>query len=189
VAHDDGPGDGAGDGFDDDFGDDGFDDDLVAVPLDDREIELVERDLADLESIEATFRPEGYRGVAIWCQDCAEEHLYPWDMLRENLSVLIETGETPVHEPAYAPEPDRYIPWEYARGFVDALEQHGLNRRVDVTICPRCRFDLGEDLGGANFCPRCGEPLLRGRLRVSLLERGIAEEDIDAILAAAGLPD
>src|SRR5690554_1874334 len=104
--------------------DDGFDD--VEQPLDAHETQLIKQDLSDLAEFEHAFAAEGYRGVAVFCQDCTEEHYYPWDMLRENLELLLETGETPVHEPAFAPEPDRYIPWDYARGYIDALRDTGV---------------------------------------------------------------
>lgn len=175
----------ADDDFEDDF--DGFDEDFVAEPLDEHEAAMVARDLADLDEFEATFAPEGYRGVAVFCHDCVEEHLYPWGMLRENLTTLIETGETPVHEPAFAPEPDRYIPWDYARGYVDALRDAGLQERLDIDRCPRCRYRLADDLQQANFCPRCATPLLLGRLHELLTELGLEEEQRVALLRRLGL--
>jgi hypothetical protein len=123
----------------DGFDDEGFDDE----PLDEHETAMIQQDLTDLADFEATFRPEGYRGVAVWCPDCVEEHYYPWDMLRENLQLLLDTGETPVHEPAFAPEPDRYIQWDYARGYVDALRDAGVAERVDLRACGRVRARAG----------------------------------------------
>ena len=177
------------DEFDDDF--EGFDEeeDFVAEPLDDHEAAMVARDLADLTDFEETFAPEGYRGVAVFCHDCVEEHLYPWGMLRENLTTLIETGETPVHEPAFAPEPDRYIPWDYARGYVDALRDTGVSDRAEIEACPRCRFDLTGSLAKSNFCPRCGSPLLDARLRQAMQGHGLSAEAITEIIHACGLPD
>jgi hypothetical protein len=173
------------------FDPDGFDDDdplLDGLLLDEHELEHIRRDLDDLADFEAAFRPEGYRGVAVWCQDCSEEHFYPWDMLRENLQVLIETGETPVHEPAFAPEPERYVPWDYARGYVDALRDTGVDQRLDVDTCPRCRLALAGDAAQANYCPRCAAPLLVARLLASLLANGVDPARIEAIMREAGLP-
>ena len=176
----------ADDDFDDDA--DGFDEDYTIEPLDEHEAAMVARDLADLADFEETFAPDGYRGVAIFCTDCVEEHLYPWGMLRENLTTLIETGETPVHEPAFAPEPDRYIPWDYARGYVDALRDAGVGDRVPLDSCPRCSTSLDGFLGSANFCPRCGLPLLASRLVTALKARGIEAEGIRTILRDIGMP-
>jgi hypothetical protein len=174
---------------DEEFPDEGFPDDgYEPEPLDDHELEMIQHDLSDLEAFEAAFRPEGYRGVAVFCHDCSEEHLYPWDMLRENLTTLIETGETPVHEPAFAPEPDRYIPWDYARGYVDALDRAGLNDRLPLEACRRCGLELGPGIDTANFCPRCGDPLLASRLFEALLARGLDEEQARQVLTQAGLP-
>ena len=180
-----------GDASDEAFGEANFDDDdagLDGLLLDDHELAHIQRDLDDLSDFEAAFRPEGYRGVAVWCHDCAEEHFYPWDMLRENLQVLIETGEAPVHEPAFAPEPDRYIPWDYARGYVDALRDTGVDQRLDVDACPRCKLALTGDAAQANYCPRCAAPLLAARLMAALTAHGVDPSRIDAILRETGLP-
>ncbi|MFA9446041.1 DUF5319 family protein [Egicoccus sp. AB-alg6-2] len=181
----------ADDDFDDErFDDDGLDDDTDGFdePLDEHETALIQQDLHDLADFEATFRPEGYRGVAVWCHDCAEEHYYPWDMLRENLQLLIDTGETPVHEPAYAPEPDRYIQWEYARGYVDALRDAGVQERLDLTECNRCGFRLPDALAQGNFCPRCGNALLVGRLAAALTDAGFTSDEVIEFLRRTGLP-
>jgi hypothetical protein len=167
---------------------DDFDGDGNLEPLDIQEVELIQQDLVDLADFEAAFEPEGYRGVSVWCHDCVEEHYYPWDMLRENLTLLLETGETPVHEPAFAPEPDRYINWEYARGYVEALRDAGVHERIQLGACSRCSLELDGVNTGANFCPRCGNPLLRDRLLTALTDRGLSTEDAAAVVRAAGLP-
>ncbi len=155
--------------------------------LDDRESALVRQDLVDLDEFERAFDGEGYKGVSVWCADCAEDHFYPWQMLRQNLTALLETGETPVHEPAFRPNADAYIPWEYARGYVDALRDAGVELRRPMDLCPRCGLDLqtGNDL--ANFCPRCGSNLLGHRLAEVLSEHGLAPEQVEAVLREAGL--
>jgi hypothetical protein len=170
----------------DDF--DGFEDpdEFSDLPLDEHESQLVEQDLTDLADFEAAFRPEGYRGVAVWCQDCAEEHYYPWDMLRENLTLLLDTGETPVHEPAFAPEPSRYVPWDYARGYVDALRDSGVGDRIAVDACTQCGLTLPEEFRSANFCPRCGVALVRERLRAALDKAGLGEDAISEVMRATG---
>lgn len=173
--------------FDDDFEFEGRFGDGPFDPLDEREAALVEQDLSDLADFEAAFAAEGYRGVAVWCHDCAEEHYYPWDMLRENLTLLLQTGEAPVHEPAFNPEPARYVPWDYARGYVDALRDAGLADRQPVGVCPRCTLDLSE-MADANFCPRCGSPLVAARIAEALTSAGLDNDTITRILGAIGLP-
>jgi ribosomal protein S27AE len=178
------------DDFDDGFDGDEFDegDEFDDEPLDDHETALVRQDLTDLADFETAFRTEGYRGVAVWCHDCVEEHYFPWDMLRENLQLLLETGETPVHEPAFQPEPDRYIPWDYARGYVDALKDVGVEARLVLDTCPRCGVALPEDLGRANFCPRCGTTLLAARMDAALADRGWDEAAIAELRREIGIP-
>ncbi len=173
---------------------DGFDDfeeyeDFEPVPLDDHESALVRQDLIDLMRFEGTFSDEGYRGVSVYCPDCAEEHYYPWDMLRMNLETLLETGETPVHEQAYAPDPEEYIPWDYARGYVDALRDVGADERLRSDACPRCNLLLEADLALANFCPRCGTVLASERLRQALESVGLDAEAASTVLRRAGFPD
>jgi RNase P subunit RPR2 len=176
----------AGGGFEDEAGG-GFEDGLD--PLDEHESALVRQDLVDLERFFNTFGPEGFRGVSVYCHDCAEEHYYPWDMLRENLRTLLDTGETPVHEPAFAPDPDQYVPWEYARGYVDALQDVGVDQRADVGVCRRCGFEIPSELRQGNFCPRCGTPLMSERLRQALGARGLRPDDVSDVLRESGLPD
>lgn len=158
------------------------------LALDEHESALIQQDLTDLTNFEAAFRAEGYRGVSVYCQDCQEEHYYPWDMLRENLETLLETGETPVHEPAFAPEPEVYVPWDYARGYVDALQDAGVNQRADVGACPRCSFRLPDSFAQGNFCPRCGTPLLAARLWKALQSTGLDDQQVEAVLREVGLP-
>lgn len=155
--------------------------------LDEHEAALVRQDLSDLANFQSTFESEGYRGVSVFCRDCEEEHYYPWDMLRENLEVLLDTGDTPVHEPAFQPNPEEYIPWEYARGYVDALQDTGVTERLALDTCSRCGLSLSE-VQSANFCPRCGTPLLAARLELALSEAGLDQETVILILRRIGLP-
>ncbi len=199
----DGTEDDHGDGYgEDEFGDDGFDDDLdpdlsdefgfdlhgEPLPLDAHESALVQQDLVDLDQFEATFRADGYRGVSVYCRDCEVEHYYPWELLRENLRLLLETGETPVHEPAFDPNPSDYVPWDYARGYADALSDAGIDERREVDGCPTCGLELPEGWDQANFCPRCATPLLGQRLVAALADRGLSDDEVTAILHEMGLP-
>lgn len=181
------------DDFDDELegefdGDFDFDLHGEALPLDDHESAMVQQDLVDLESFEETFRSDGYRGVSVYCRDCEVEHYYPWELLRENLRLLLETGETPVHEPAFDPNPADYVPWEYARGYVDALSDAGVAARRPVDACPTCGLQLPDDFGNANFCPRCATPLMGVRLVAALRARGLSDDDVQTLLHEVGLP-
>ncbi len=59
--------------------------------------------------------------VEIECEDCHEPHYFDWDLLRGNLRYLLDSGKPRVHEPAYDPDPDHYVTWEYARGYADGV--------------------------------------------------------------------
>ena len=178
---------------DDDFGEDfdgfgeDFDDDR-GEPLPADESWQVARDLDDLAAFEEVFAAEGLKGVSMFCHDCDEEHFYRWDLLRNSLELLLETGEIPVHEPAFQPDPEDYVPWEYARGYVDALRDVGVDQRASVDACPRCALALEGPLQAANWCPRCATPLLGARLATALEEAGLDPAAVQQVLRAAGVP-
>jgi len=90
-------------------------------PLSEVERQDVLEDLADLEIYQALLSPIGIRGLVIECEDCHEPHYFDWDLLRGNLRHLLTSGRPRVHEPAYDPDPDHYVTWEYARGYADGV--------------------------------------------------------------------
>jgi uncharacterized protein DUF5319 len=103
---------------------DGADNDESAVDadaLDPGEREDVLEDLADLEIYKALLGPVGVRGLVIECEDCHEPHYFDWDLLGSNLRHLLTSGRPRVHEPAYDPDPEHYVTWEYARGYADGV--------------------------------------------------------------------
>ncbi|BCO69696.1 hypothetical protein MINTM007_43070 [Mycobacterium intracellulare] len=60
------------------------------------------------------------RGLVVCCDECQQDHYHDWDMLRANLLQLLIDGTVRPHEPAYDPEPDAYVTWDYCRGYADA---------------------------------------------------------------------
>ena len=95
--------------------------DAEADPLTEAERQDVLEDLSDLEIYQALLSPTGIRGLVIECEDCHEPHYFDWDLLRGNLRHLLSSGRPRVHEPAYDPDPDHYVTWEYARGYADGV--------------------------------------------------------------------
>lgn len=155
------------------------------APLTQEERDSVEADLEDLGSMQDVFAPQGAKGVVIACADCGENHYYGWDLLRENLEHMLQTGEPRMHEPAYDPREDDYVIWDYAKGYVDALIDAGLDggSLVDVKACPWCEAALEPRFG---FCPRCGRSMAPARLYRELLERGLADQEARTLLVRAG---
>lgn len=96
-------------------------DDAPLDPLTEVERQDVLEDLADLEIYQALLAPIGVRGLVIECEDCREPHYFDWDLLRGNLRHLLSSGRPRVHEPAYDPDPDHYVTWDYARGYADGV--------------------------------------------------------------------
>jgi hypothetical protein len=91
-------------------------------PLDEADREQLRQDLVDVETLKELLAPREIRGVLFFCADCEEDHYLAWDLLKGNLQELLKEGESPVHEPAFNPNPDEYVTWDYARGFLDGYE-------------------------------------------------------------------
>ncbi len=176
--------------------DDDFDPERPPGRLDKREAALVRRDLDDLASFRQAFEAEGFKGVSLFCADCVEEHYYGWDMLEHNLQALLESGESPVHEPAFDPRPDEYVDWEYAQGYLDGLADAGVAATVGEAGlltspeggCPFCGASLPEKGAQASFCPTCGHDLAPARIARLLLEHGWSQDDVARVLRTAGVP-
>jgi hypothetical protein len=100
---------------------DDLSEDVELDPLTEAERQDVLEDLSDLEIYQALLSPTGIRGLVIECEDCHEPHYFDWDLLRGNLRHLLSSGRPRVHEPAYDPDPDHYVTWEYARGYADGV--------------------------------------------------------------------
>src|SRR3954447_25307814 len=86
------------------------------------EREALRQDLLDVEVLKELLDPKGIKGTVFYCPDCDEDHYLTWDLLAGNLQELLDEGESPVHEPAFDPDPDEYVSWDYARGFLDGYE-------------------------------------------------------------------
>lgn len=153
--------------------------------LEPEERENIEADLEDLSGIRAVFEGQGMKGVIIACPDCGSNHYYDWDLLRESLEHMLETGEPRMHEPAFEPREDQYIQWDYGKGYVDALADAGLEsgRQIEIGTCPWCETPLEPHFA---YCPRCGRSM--GSLRVyrELVDRGMDEREVRALLVRAG---
>jgi hypothetical protein len=182
--------DGLEDGLsDDDLTDEDLDDEVLGgdstrpLPADERE--SVEADLRDLKGMRVAFETQGAKGVVINCTDCGMNHYFGWELLKESLEHMLQTGEPRMHEPAFAPNEEDYIAWDYAKGYLDALADAGLGpeSRFDVRACPWCSTKLEPDY---SFCPRCGRTLAVARLYVELVERGLDERDVRVMLTRAG---
>ena len=93
-----------------------------AAPLSDEERSDVLADLDELASFRRTLAPQGVSGITVDCADCGEQHYFGWDLMAANLRALLGEGRTHVHEPAYAPDQDACVSWDYARGYTDAVQ-------------------------------------------------------------------
>jgi Family of unknown function (DUF5319) len=128
-------------------------------PLDEEEREALRQDLIDVQVLKEVLVPKGIKGTVFYCVDCEEDHYLTWDLLAGNLQEILEAGESPVHEPAFEPDPDEYVKWDYARGFLDGYESFEQEELGDVT----------------------------SRLITELRERGLPTHEIKSLLASAGL--
>ena len=78
-------------------------------------------DLRDLAVYQALLEQRNVRGVVVDCAECQEPHYHDWALLRASLEQLLSDGRMRPHEPAYDPDPDHYVTWEYARGYADGI--------------------------------------------------------------------
>jgi hypothetical protein len=156
-----------------------------AFGLEPEEEDNVRADLEDLGGMRQVFQPQGVKGVVIACPDCGENHFYEWELLRENLEHMLQTGEPRMHEPAFEVREDEYIQWDYGKGYIDALADTGLepDNRVEVSRCPWCETPLEVHF---QFCPKCGRSLGAVRLYRELVQRGLDDREIRAMLVRAG---
>jgi hypothetical protein len=154
-------------------------------PLEGEERKNIEADLDDLKGMRATFEAQGMKGVVIACPDCGSDHYYGWDLLRENLEHMLETGEPRMHEPAFEPKEEDYLLWDYGKGYVDALADAGLDsgQPVEVTACAWCDTPVEPHFA---YCPKCGRPTAPARLLAELVARGMDEREARALLVTAG---
>jgi hypothetical protein len=161
------------------------DDEPEVYELEPQEAENVRADLEDLSGMRVVFQVQGVKGVVIACPDCGENHYSEWDLLHENLEHMLKTGEPRMHEPAFEVREDEYVQWDYAKGYIDALADSGLepDNRVEVSRCPWCETPLEHQF---QFCPTCGRSLGAVRLYRELLQRGLDEREVRAMLVRAG---
>ena len=145
----------------------------------------IQADLDDLAAMRTNFSSQSLKGVVIACQDCGANHYYEWELLRDNLEHMLETGEPRMHEPAFDIVEEEYIQWDYGKGYIDALADTGLepDRKIEVTQCPWCETAFEPHF---QFCPRCGRSLGAVRLYRELLDRGMDDREVRARLVRAG---
>lgn len=129
------------------------------APLAEDEIEALQQDLVDVQTLKALLSPRGIKGTVFFCPDCNEDHFLGWDLLTGNLRELLSQGESPIHEPAFDPNPDEYVSWDYARGFLDGYESYEQEELAE----------MGD------------------RLVTELVDRGWPVSDVKALLARVGL--
>src|ERR1700712_731925 len=99
-----------------------LDDNEPGEPLSDQEREAVQGDLDELAEFRTALESCGVHGICVECGDCGDLHYFGWDLMAANLGALLGEGRTHVHEPAYEPNPESYVSWDYARGYTDATE-------------------------------------------------------------------
>ena len=128
-------------------------------PIGEEEKEALRQDLLDVQILKELLGDKGIRGVVFYCPDCEEDHYLGWDLLAGNLKELLEAGEPPVHEPAFDPDPDDYVSWDFARGFLDGYESFEQEELGDVVM----------------------------RLIAALKDKGWTPGDVRGLLASVGL--
>jgi hypothetical protein len=141
------------------------------APLGDEEREALQQDLVDVESLKELLGPRGIKGAVFFCPDCNEDHYLAWDLLTGNLKELLAAGESPIHEPAFDPDPDEYISWDYARGFLDGYESYEQEELSEIS---------------AKLAAELGEKMSAGEVKALLANVGLDAPRPDTGLPRAG---
>lgn len=124
-------------------------------PLDDDEREALRQDLVDVQVLKEVLGSKGIKGAVFYCPDCDEDHFLGWDLLHGNLTQLLKEGESPVHEPAFEPDPNEYVSWDYARGFLDGYESYEQEETDDTSV------RLSDELVARGWKPEEVETLMK----------------------------
>lgn len=168
--------------------------------IDPEERESILEELEDLAALRATFEERGFKGVMITCAECGEDHYYGWDMLQESLEYMLDTGEPRMHEPAFQPEPEDYIAWDYGRGYIDAIAESDARQTQappaergkpnwfgDRSRCGYCRARLPmRGMSEWAYCPHCASSLAPLRLVDALHARGWDDQEITGLMDECG---
>lgn len=88
-------------------------------PLTETERAELMDDLGSLDSFQKVLEPTGVHGLVVECPDCSEPHYFDWGLLKNNLAHVLGDNSPRIHEPAFDPNPDDYVTWDYARGYTD----------------------------------------------------------------------
>ena len=153
--------------------------------IDPEEREALQQDLVDVNTLKSVLASRGIKGVVVYCPDCEDDHFLGWDLLADNLRQILESGEPPVHEPAWEPDPDEYVTWDYALGFLDGYEAYSEDRTSEDT-CAWCGSRLPEGGYVWTYCPTCGRHLGPVNLMLELRRQGWSETRIGELLERAG---
>lgn len=165
--------------------DDFFDDFDDFEDIDEDEKEALQRDLLDVRTLKRVLGSRGIKGVVVFCPDCEIDHFLGWDLLAGNLEQMLDEGDPPVHEPAWDPNPNEYVTWDYARGFLDGFETDP-GEEIRGKRCGYCGTKLSQDGRAALFCPACGANQATYKLILKLRSEGWEEERIEELLEATG---
>lgn len=174
------PGKHLGPEFDDS---DDFDPDFEEI--DEVERDALHQDLLDVKTLKAVLGSRGVKGVVVFCPDCDSDHFLGWDLLAGNLQSIIAAGKPPIHEPAWEPDPDEYVSWDYARGFLDGYETYP-EERLGGSTCGFCGSGLPEGGYEWAFCPSCGKDLAPINLIYRLKKKGWTSGQIAELMEQSG---
>ena len=99
--------------------DDPADDPVEPLSLAEREEVL--SDLTDLEVFRELLEPQRRARAGRGLPGVRGDALLRLGPAARQPRHLLDLGRTRVHEPAYSPDPDQYVTWDYARGYADAV--------------------------------------------------------------------
>src|SRR5699024_8133995 len=81
----------------------------------------------DLELVQESARhlsPRIIDGRSKFSEDCEAPHFREGDIIAASTKSMLNDELSAVHEPGAEPDPNRYVPWEYAVDFIDGMHSH-----------------------------------------------------------------
>lgn len=149
------------------------------------EREALQQDLVDVKTLKTVLGRQGIKGVVVFCPDCEDHHYLGWDLLAGNLQQILESGRPPVHEPAWEPNLEEYVSWDYARGFLDGYETYPGEHTGEYN-CGYCGNPLPQGGYDWPYCPSCGKELAALNLILELRRDGWSGKRIAELMERCG---
>ncbi len=98
------------------------------------ERDVIQQGVLDVSVLREVFGRQGFKGAAFCCEVCDQHHYLEWDLIAGNLQEVLDKGHLRAHEPAWGPDPQHYVSWDYACGLLDGYESYRATETGEVLV-------------------------------------------------------